>query len=76
MAAYLLASEAIRDAADRDASHAVLTTDRGDDRLVITVDDDGRDRDGQLALLVDRVGAGGGTVDIEAKRVRGELPCA
>jgi len=75
MAAYLLASDSIYDAARRGARHASVITVRDDDRLVITVEDDGRGRDGALDRLVDRVGALGGTLEFEARKVRGELPC-
>jgi hypothetical protein len=40
------------------------------------VEDDGRDRVATLVQLVDRIGALGGTLEVEPTRVRGEIPCA
>ena len=75
IAAYLLVSESIGDAADRGADCVTVTTVRDGDGLVVTVEDDGRDRVATLVRLVDRVGALGGTVEVAPTRVRGEIPC-
>ena len=76
MAAYLLVTEALDDAAGRGASHAAVNTVREDDRLVVIVEDDGSDRDSELVRLADRVGALDGTLEVEPTRLRGEIPCA
>jgi len=75
-AAYLLVTEALDDAARRGASHAAVDTVRDDDRLVVTVEDDGSDRDSALVRLADRVGALGGTLEVEPTRLQGKIPCA
>jgi signal transduction histidine kinase len=75
-AAYLLVTEALDDAARRGASHAAVDTVRDDDRLVVTVEDDGSDRDSALVRLADRVGAVGGTLEVEPTRLQGKIPCA
>jgi signal transduction histidine kinase len=76
MAAYVLVTEALDDAARRGASHALVHTVRDDDRLVVTVEDNGPDRDSDMVRLADRVGALGGTLKVEPTRLRGRIPCA
>ena len=75
-AAYLLVTEALQDAAVRDASHAVVSVARDGGRLVVTVEDDGTDRTSSMVQLADRVGALEGTLAAEPTRLRAELPCA
>jgi signal transduction histidine kinase len=75
-AAYLLVTEALDDAAGRDASHAAISVARDGGRLVITVQDDGTNRTATMVQLADRVGALDGRLDIEPRRLRAELPCA
>jgi signal transduction histidine kinase len=74
-AAYLLAAEALDDAAGRGASHATVSVVRDDGRLVVTVEDDGTDRTSAMVQLADRVGALDGQLAVEATRLRAELPC-
>ena len=74
-AAYLLVTEALQDAAVRDASHAVVSVARDGGRLVVTVEDDGTDRTSSMVQLADRVGALEGTLAAEPRRLRVELPC-
>jgi signal transduction histidine kinase len=76
MAAYLLVSEALDDAAGRGASHAVVNTVRENAGLVVVVDDDGSNRDSAPVRLADRIGALGGTLDVEPTRLRAMIPCA
>jgi signal transduction histidine kinase len=76
MATYLLVVDALDDAAGRGASQAVVHLARDDDRLVVAVEDDGSDRDSELVRLADRVGALGGTLDVESTRLRAMIPCA
>jgi signal transduction histidine kinase len=75
-AAYLLVTEALDDAAGRDASHASVGVVRDGGRLVVTVEDDGTDRTAPMVQLADRVGALDGTLAVEPTRLRAELPCA
>jgi signal transduction histidine kinase len=75
-AAYLLVTEALQDAADRDATHATVSAIQDSRRLVVTVQDDGSDRTSSMVQLADRVGALDGSLDVEPRRLRAELPCA
>jgi signal transduction histidine kinase len=74
--AYYTVEEAIHDATARGASFASVTAGRAGDRLVVTVEDDGADRDSPLVHVADRVGALGGSVETRARVLRAELPCA
>ena len=74
-AAYLAGAEGIRDAAERGASFATVSTRLVDGSLVVTVEDDGRDRTAPLVALEDRFGAVGGVLVLEPRRIRGEVPC-
>jgi signal transduction histidine kinase len=73
--AYVLVAEALQDAAGRDASHATVSVARDGGRLVVTVEDDGTDRTSAMVQLADRVGALDGSLDVEPRRLRAELPC-
>jgi signal transduction histidine kinase len=75
-AAYLLVAEALQDAADRAATHATVSAIQDSRRLVVTVQDDGSDRTWSMVQLADRVGALDGSLDVEPRRLRAELPCA
>jgi signal transduction histidine kinase len=74
--AYYAALEAIHDAAARGASFAAVAASRSEDRLAVSVEDDGTARDGPLVHVADRVGALGGEVETGATALRAELPCA
>ena len=74
-AAYLAGAEGIRDAAERGASFATVSTRLVDGSLVVTVEDDGRDRTAPLVALEDRFGAVDGELVLEPRRIRGEVPC-
>jgi signal transduction histidine kinase len=74
-AAYLLVAEALQDAADRAATHATVSAIQDTRRLVVTVKDDGSDRTSSMVQLADRVGALGGSLTVEPRRLRAELPC-
>jgi signal transduction histidine kinase len=63
------------DAADRDASPATVSVVRTDERLVVTVQDDGSDRTSSMVQLADRVGALDGQLAVGPTRLRAELPC-
>ena len=75
-AAYLVVTEAVEDSVGRGAGYAAVTAVREDGWLVITVDDDGSDRRSPMLQVADRVGAAGGSLSVEATRVRAEFPCA
>jgi signal transduction histidine kinase len=74
--AYYTVEEAIHDAAARGGTFATVAVSRAGDRLVISVEDDGTERDTPLVHVADRVGALGGTVDAGVTVLRAELPCA
>jgi signal transduction histidine kinase len=74
--AYLLVTEALDDAAGRDASHGTVSVVQDGGRLVVSVEDDGTDRTGAMLQLADRVGALDGQLTVEPRRLRAELPCA
>lgn len=74
-AAYLLAAEALDDAARRNASHATVSVVQDGGRLLVTVEDDGTRRTAELVQLADRVGALDGRLAVEPTRLRAELPC-
>jgi signal transduction histidine kinase len=73
--AYYVMEEAIQDAAARGANVVSVEARRSGDMLVVTVEDDGRDREGGLVHVADRVGALGGTTEDGATTLRVELPC-
>jgi signal transduction histidine kinase len=74
-AAYLVVSDAIDDAARRGATRAAVSAVRADGRLLVEVKDDGSDRESSMVHLVDRVGALGGSLAVEPKTIRAEIPC-
>jgi signal transduction histidine kinase len=75
-AAYLVVAEAIDDAARRHASYAAASAIRDDERLVVEVEDDGSERTSTMIHLADRVGAVGGTLEVEPTTLLAEIPCA
>jgi signal transduction histidine kinase len=75
-AVYLVAAEGIQDAAGRDATFVAVGAVENDARIVVMVEDDGTERASDLVALSDRVGAVGGDLHVEARRLRGEIPCA
>jgi signal transduction histidine kinase len=75
-AAYLLVVEALEDAAARDATYAAVTAAREDERLVVSVEDDGFGRTSAMAQSADRVGALGGSLEVGSMILRAEIPCA
>jgi signal transduction histidine kinase len=74
-AAYFVVAEAIHDAARRDATYAAVSAPRRDERLVVNVQDDGSERTSTMVHLADRVGAVGGSLEVEPTTVRAEIPC-
>jgi signal transduction histidine kinase len=75
-AAYFTVAEAVDDAAGRGADRAVVTVAQEGGRLVVTVEDNGTDRDSPMVTLADRVGALGGSLYIMETVCRAEIPCA
>ena len=75
-AAYLAAAEAIDDAARRTATVASVDVRRKGMHLVVTVGDDGAAGRSALVHLSDRIGALGGSLEVEATALRAVIPCA
>jgi hypothetical protein len=63
------------DAARRDATYAAVSAPRRDERLAVNVEDDGSERTSTMVHLADRVGAVGGSLEVDATTVRAEIPC-
>ncbi len=76
MAAYVLVTEALEDAASRGATRVSVDAVREDGRLLVTVEDDGTDRTASIEAAADRIGAVGGTLDVQPTRLRANIPCA
>jgi signal transduction histidine kinase len=74
-AAYLTISEASDDAVGRGASFVSADLRREGSRLVVTVLDDGVARSSALVRVADRIGALGGTLEVEATTLRAVIPC-
>ena len=74
--AYYAIEEAIHDAAARGATVASVGASRSGDLLVVTVEDDGTERETKLVHVADRVGALGGTAEVGGTTLHAELPCA
>ena len=75
-AAYFTVAEAVDDAARRGADRAVVTVAPEGGRLVVTVEDNGTDRDAPMIALADRVGALDGSLYLKQTACRAEIPCA
>jgi signal transduction histidine kinase len=76
MAAYVLVVGAVEDAAIHGATHAVVSAVQDDGRLVVTVEHDGPTSPiSPSVALADRIGAIGGSLEVEPTRLRAELPC-
>src|SRR6266496_363433 len=63
-AAYFTVAEAVDDAIRRGADRAAVTVAHEGGQLVVTVEDNGTDRDAPMVTLADRVGALGGSLSI------------
>ena len=74
--AYFAVAEAITDAAARAATAVLVGIERAGERLLVAVGDDGRQGRTSLEHVADRVGALGGSVDVEPNTVRASIPCA
>jgi signal transduction histidine kinase len=74
-AAYFAVAEAIDNAARRGADHAAVAVFRDDRRLVVMINDNGRQRSSPMVTLTDRVGALGGNVTPCENGRRVEIPC-
>jgi signal transduction histidine kinase len=75
-AAFFAAAEALADSTQRHAVRAELRLDRRNGHLILVVADDGVERFSALSTLADRVGALGGTLTLEPRSLRAEIPCA
>ena len=56
--------------------YVAVSAPRDDERLVVTVEDDGAERTSTMVHLADRVGAVGGSLEVEPTTLRAEIPCA
>jgi len=74
-AAYIVAAESVRYAAERGATYATIHASIDADWLALEVKDDGLGRRGPMIHLSDRVGALGGRFVADPGVVRAELPC-
>jgi signal transduction histidine kinase len=74
-AAYLTASDTIGDAAGRNATFVSVDVAREDAELVVQIRDDGAARTSPLLPIADRVGALGGSLEVEPHSLRAEIPC-
>jgi signal transduction histidine kinase len=74
-AAYLTISEAVDDAVGRGASFLSAALRRDGRQIVLTVGDDGAARSSALVDVADRIGALGGTLDIQGTTLRAVIPC-
>ncbi len=74
-AAYVAVADAIADAAARGATYATASAVQQGSLLVVGVEDDGAPRSSPMTHVADRVGAVGGRLTLEPRRVLAELPC-
>jgi signal transduction histidine kinase len=74
-AAYLTISEAIGDAVGREATFVSVDVAREDEQLVVQVRDDGTAGASALLPIADRVGALGGSLEVEPHSLRAKIPC-
>ena len=74
-AAYLTAAEAVEDATGREAGYAAISIVEADGRLCITVEDNGTNRSSAMVQVADRVGAVGGSFNVQPRSLRAEFPC-
>jgi signal transduction histidine kinase len=74
--AYVTVAEAIDDAASRGATFVAVRVCQDDAHVVVSVDDDGTPRTGSLIHVADRVGALGGSLEVNTSTLRAEIPCA
>ena len=76
MAAYLVVIEGVEHAVRRGATHAIVRVDCEDGRLVLRLEDDGVESHVAPPVgLADRIGAIGGSLEVEAKTLRAEILC-
>ncbi len=75
-AAYAAVREVIDDAAARSATTLTVNVAWVDDRLELTIEDDGAPRSSELLHVQDRIGALGGRTDVGERSLHAELPCA
>ena len=73
--AYVTVSEAIEDAARREAPFVSVRVRSADRRLTISAEDEGTPRTHDLPHLADRVGALGGMLEVGDTTLRAVIPC-
>jgi signal transduction histidine kinase len=74
-AAYLTVTEAIADAAGREATFVTVDVAREDAQLVVQLRDDGAAGASGLLHIADRVGALGGSLEVRPHSLRAGIPC-
>jgi signal transduction histidine kinase len=75
-AAYFAVAEAVEDAAARAATSVQVDMMRAGGRLVVAIEDDGKERRVSLGQVSDRVGALGGFLEVGPTSLRASIPCA
>jgi signal transduction histidine kinase len=75
MAGYLVVVDAVEDANSRGATVVTVDVAHEDSQLKVEVRDDGSARTSPMVAVADRVGAVGGTLEVQASTVRAEIPC-
>ncbi|HJQ51221.1 MAG TPA: histidine kinase [Gaiellaceae bacterium] len=75
-AAYFAVAEAVDDAAARAATSVQVDVKCAGGRLLVAVDDDGRERSSSLGHVADRIGALGGSLELGPTTLRASVPCA
>jgi signal transduction histidine kinase len=76
MAAYVVVVEGLEDATARDATRLTVEVVRNASLLRVTVKDDGSARYSEMVAIADRVGAVGGTLEVQANELHAVLPHA
>jgi signal transduction histidine kinase len=75
-AAYFAVAEAVDDASARAATSVQVDAIFAGGRMVVVIEDDGRERRGSLGHVADRIGALGGSVELGPTTLRASIPCA
>jgi len=75
-AAYFAVAEAVDDASARAATSVQVDAICAGGRLVVVIEDDGRERRGSLGHVADRIGAISGSVELGPTALRASIPCA
>jgi signal transduction histidine kinase len=74
-AVYFSVVETVADAVDRGAGRVTVRASHEEGRLDLEVEDDGSERTSPMVSIIDRIGAAGGEVVAEPRRIRVSIPC-